>query len=107
MKKLWIIALLAFSALGQPARALSLNDARTQGRVGETLSGYIAPLRQDADTQALVKQINQARSESYQRLADDNNLPVDEVAKMAGQKLVERARPGEYVQGINGKWLQK
>ncbi|MEH1725373.1 hypothetical protein V7F62_21890, partial [Salmonella enterica subsp. enterica serovar Enteritidis] len=25
-----------------------------------------------------------------------NHLPVDEVAKMAGQKLVERARPGEY-----------
>ncbi|EFY6781010.1 DUF1318 domain-containing protein, partial [Salmonella enterica] len=25
----------------------------------------------------------------------------------AGQKLVERARPGEYVQGINGKWMRK
>ncbi|EGC2289132.1 DUF1318 domain-containing protein, partial [Salmonella enterica subsp. enterica serovar Hadar] len=24
-----------------------------------------------------------------------------------GQKLVERARPGEYVQGINGKWMRK
>ncbi|ECO5171719.1 DUF1318 domain-containing protein, partial [Salmonella enterica subsp. enterica serovar Infantis] len=23
------------------------------------------------------------------------------------QKLVERARPGEYVQGINGKWMRK
>ncbi|EJT9000676.1 DUF1318 domain-containing protein, partial [Salmonella enterica] len=21
--------------------------------------------------------------------------------------LVERARPGEYVQGINGKWMRK
>ncbi|ENA2901037.1 DUF1318 domain-containing protein, partial [Salmonella enterica] len=30
-----------------------------------------------------------------------------EVAKMAGQKLVKRARPGEYVQGINGKWMRK
>ncbi|HCG3557340.1 TPA: DUF1318 domain-containing protein, partial [Salmonella enterica subsp. enterica serovar Typhi str. AG3] len=27
--------------------------------------------------------------------------------KMAGQKLVKRARPGEYVQGINGKWMRK
>ncbi|MFW2256673.1 YdbL family protein [Klebsiella pneumoniae] len=56
---------------------------------------------------ALVKQINAARSESYQQLADDNNLPVDEVAKMAGQKLVARAQPGEYVQGLNGQWLRK
>ncbi|HCQ3332562.1 TPA: DUF1318 domain-containing protein, partial [Escherichia coli] len=22
-------------------------------------------------------------------------------------KLVERAKPGEYVQGINGKWVRK
>ncbi|MCN1961740.1 DUF1318 domain-containing protein, partial [Escherichia coli] len=27
--------------------------------------------------------------------------------KLAGQKLVERAKPGEYVQGINGKWVRK
>jgi uncharacterized protein YdbL (DUF1318 family) len=59
---------------------------RGTGRVGETLSGYIAPLRQDAETLALVNQINAARTESYQKLADSNNLPVDEVAKMAGQK---------------------
>ncbi|WP_150320785.1 DUF1318 domain-containing protein, partial [Enterobacter hormaechei] len=26
---------------------------------------------------------------------------------MAGQKLVARAQPGEYVKGINGKWLKK
>jgi uncharacterized protein YdbL (DUF1318 family) len=59
------------------------------------------------ETLALVNRINAARTESYQKLADSNNLPVDEVAKMAGQKLVARAQPGEYVKGINGKWLKK
>ena len=59
------------------------------------------------ETLALVNRINAARTESYQKLADSNNLPVDEVAKMAGQKLVARALPGEYVKGINGKWLKK
>jgi uncharacterized protein YdbL (DUF1318 family) len=88
-------------------QAITLNEARAQGRVGETLSGYIAPVRQDQETLALVSEINAARSESYQKLADSNNLPVDEVAKMAGQKLVARAQPGEYVKGINGKWLKK
>ncbi len=106
MKKQFILALLALSFIGS-ASALTLQEARTQGRVGETLSGFIAPLRQDAQTQALVKHINRARSESYQQLANVNNLPVDDVAKMAGLKLVERAAPGEYVQGINGRWLQK
>lgn len=105
MKRLTLLIL----ALGFNVQAatLTLNDARTQGRVGETPSGYIAPVTQDADTLALVNRINAARAESYQKLADSNNLPVDEVAKMAGQKLVARAQPGEYVKGINGRWLKK
>ena len=100
MKRLALILL----ALGMnvQAAALTLNDARAQGRVGETLSGYLAPIQQDAETLALVNRINAARAENYQKLADSNNL-----AKMAGQKLVARAQPGEYVKGINGKWLKK
>lgn len=105
MKRVALILL----ALGMNVQAatLTLNDARAQGRVGETLSGYLAPIQQDAETLTLVNRINAARTESYQKLADSNNLPVDEVAKMAGQKLVARAQPGEYVKGINGKWLKK
>ncbi|CZY89325.1 YdbL family protein [Enterobacter hormaechei] len=105
MKRLALMLL----ALGMNVHAatLTLNDARTQGRVGETLSGYLAPVQHDAETLALVNRINAARTESYQQLADSNNLPVDEVAKMAGQKLVARAQPREYVKGINGKWLKK
>ncbi|HDX4048206.1 TPA: YdbL family protein [Enterobacter soli] len=106
MKRTLALILLALG-MNVQAATLTLNAARAEGRVGETLSGYIAPLRQDAETLALVNQINAARSESYQKLADSNNLPVDEVAKMAGQKLVARAQPGEYVKGINGKWLKK
>lgn len=105
MKRLALMLL----ALGMNVHAatLTLNDARAQGRVGETLSGYLASVQHDAETLALVNRINAARTESYQQLADSNNLPVDEVAKMAGQKLVARAQPGEYVKGINGKWLKK
>ncbi|RTM76283.1 YdbL family probable chaperone protein [Enterobacter hormaechei] len=105
MKRLALMLL----ALGMNVHAatLTLNDARAQGRVGETLSGYLVPVQHDAETLALVNRINAARTESYQQLADSNNLPVDEVAKMAGQKLVARAQPGEYVKGINGKWLKK
>ncbi|HDR2753141.1 TPA: YdbL family protein [Enterobacter asburiae] len=106
MKRILALTLLALG-MNVQAATLTLNEARAEGRVGETLSGYIAPLRQDVETLALVNQINAARTESYQKLADSNNLPVDEVAKMAGQKLVARAQPGEYVKGINGKWLKK
>jgi len=107
MKKRVICALLALSLVSGIAQALTLDEARSQGRVGETLNGYLAPLRQDQETLALVERINKARTESYQQLADRNNIPVDDVANMAGQKLVARAKPGEYVRGINGKWLRK
>ncbi|ELN2737244.1 YdbL family protein [Pluralibacter gergoviae] len=105
MKRIAIAALLALVC--QSAQALTLEQARAEGRVGETLSGYLAPVAQDADTQALVARINAARSASYQQLASQNNVSVNEVAKMAGQKLVARAQPGEYVRGLNGQWLKK
>ncbi|EFB2832397.1 MULTISPECIES: YdbL family protein [Escherichia] len=98
----WIIGLMSSSAM-----ALTLNEARSQGRVGETLNGYLVALETDAETQALVRDINEARNRSYQQLAKQNNVSTDEIAKLAGQKLVARAKPGEYVQGINGKWLRK
>ncbi|EGA3894814.1 TPA: YdbL family protein [Salmonella enterica subsp. enterica serovar Narashino] len=107
MKKYLILWVLTLSLLTPSVWALTLDEARTQGRVGETLNGYLGALKNDAETQKLVLDINHARRASYQQLADSNHLPVDEVAKMAGQKLVERARPGEYVQGINGKWMRK
>ncbi|MBB2296850.1 MULTISPECIES: YdbL family protein [unclassified Escherichia] len=98
----WIIGLMSSSAM-----ALTLNEARSQGRVGETLNGYLVVLETDAETQALVRDINEARNRSYQQLAKQNNVSTDEIAKLAGQKLVARAKPGEYVQGINGIWLRK
>ncbi|EKT6399390.1 YdbL family protein [Salmonella enterica subsp. enterica serovar Chester] len=107
MKKYLILWVLTLSLLTPSVWALTLDEARTQGRVGETLNGYLVALKNDAETQKLVLDINHARRASYQQLADSNHLPVDEVAKMAGQKLVGRARPGEYVQGINGKWMRK
>ncbi|MCI4024619.1 YdbL family protein [Salmonella enterica subsp. enterica serovar Heidelberg] len=107
MKKYLILWVLTLSLLTPSVWALTLDEARTQGRVGETLNGYLVALKNDAETQKLVLDINHDRRASYQQLADSNHLPVDEVAKMAGQKLVERARPGEYVQGINGKWMRK
>ncbi|EBU9232053.1 DUF1318 domain-containing protein [Salmonella enterica subsp. enterica serovar Ndolo] len=94
MKKYLILWVLTLSLLTPSVWALTLDEARTQGRVGETLNGYLVALKNDAETQKLVLDINHARLASYQQLADSNHLPVDEVAKMAGQKLVERARPG-------------
>lgn len=107
MRKTGIIAVLAFTLFSLQAQALTLPEARQQGRVGETQGGYLAAIAQDNDTLALVKKINEARGQSYQQLAQSNNLPQQEVARLAGKKLIEKAQPGEYVQGINGQWVRK
>jgi uncharacterized protein len=101
------IALIMALLLVPSAWALTLDEARQQGRVGETLSGFIAARQQDDETLALVKRINEGRTQQYQRVAQQNNLTTSEVARIAGEKLVSRAGSGEYVRGINGQWLRK
>ncbi|MDI9275836.1 YdbL family protein [Pantoea sp. EABMAA-21] len=101
------MALLLVLLLMPSAWALTLDEARQQGRVGETLSGYVAARQQDDETLALVKRINDGRMQQYQRVAQQNNLSTSEVARIAGEKLVSRAGSGEYVRGINGQWLRK
>lgn len=106
MKKLKSL-LLALLLLSPAAMALTLDEARQQGLVGETLTGYIAPVIQNKETLALVDRINQGRQQQYQSLALRNNMTTAEVGRIAGQKLVERAAAGQYVRGINGQWLKK
>lgn len=109
IRKTMLGLVLAFSGLGisAVANALTLDEARTQGRLGETLSGYVAVVKPDPEAAALADRINQARRDRYRAIAEENRVPAESVARLAGQKLVDRARPGDYVQGINGLWLQK
>lgn len=107
MKALKFIACAVILAVSGATWALTVDQAKRQGRVGETLSGYLAPVQQDKETLDFVNAINQGRAQKYQEVANKNSVKTDEVARMAGEKLVARAEPGEYVRGINGMWTQK
>ncbi|SPW21838.1 Uncharacterized protein conserved in bacteria [Cronobacter sakazakii] len=60
MKSL-LVVMLALLLASPVSYALTLDEARAQGRVSETFTGYLAPVAQDAETAALVARINQAR----------------------------------------------
>jgi uncharacterized protein YdbL (DUF1318 family) len=107
MKTVKIIFCALALTLSGSVWALTIDEAKQQGRVGETLSGYLAAVKQDQETLDFVNRINQGRAQKYQELAEKNKIKVNDIAKMAGQKLVDRAAPGEYVRGINGLWTQK
>lgn len=107
MKILLKGVLLLILMLSLPAQALTLNEARAQGRVGEMLNGYLGAVKQDPETLELVTKINTSRAQVYQQLADKNQITREDVARLAGQKLVNKAGRGEYVRGLNGQWLKK
>ena len=90
------------------AYSLTIDEAKQQGIIGESLSGYLAVVNQsNQEAFALTNKINRERELKYGEIAQKNNLSTNDVAKIAGQKLVERAETGEYVRGINGQWLRK
>lgn len=106
MKKVGMIFLLSllFSSF---AKGMTLNEAKQQGLVGETFSGYLAPVKNAQEAQTVVEKINNERQKKYAEIAAQNNMTTEQVARMAGEKLVNRAASGEYVLGINGNWVQK
>lgn len=90
MKKTLLLCAFLVGLVSSNVMALTLDEARTQGRVGETFYGYLVALKTDAETLELVKDINEARNLSYQQLAKQNNVSTDEIAKLAGQNGCSR-----------------
>lgn len=92
--------------LCQPVFALELQDAKTQGLVGETPSGYLEAITSTPKANRLIKEINAKRKMYYQEIAKKNKTPLSTVEKMAGQKALEKTPLGQYVK-VGGEWQKK
>lgn len=93
--------------LAAPAYALDLQQARASGQVGEKLDGYVAPRSSTADVQALVAEVNAKRKQEYARISSENKQPVDVVAKLAAEQIINNLSPGVYYQAPDGSWKQR
>ncbi|MCI5122173.1 MAG: DUF1318 domain-containing protein [Candidatus Electrothrix sp. AUS4] len=102
---LFLVCLFAL-LLCQPIFALELQDAKAQGLVGETPTGYLDVVKASPDAQQLIKDINAKRKTHYQEIAKKNKTPLDTVEKMAGEKALEMTPAGQYVK-VGGKWQKK
>ncbi|HDT0719484.1 TPA: YdbL family protein [Proteus mirabilis] len=99
---------LMITLISSSAVALTLDEARAQGLVGETFSGYLELVQPNhKQAQILVNEINQVRKAKYAEIAKTNQVTPESVARLAGEKLVARANSGEFVKGINGQWIKK
>ena len=104
---LWFSTLFLLGALA--ANAATLDGAKAAGQIGEGVDGYVHLVDKNApaDVKALVKEVNEKRREKYAIIAKKRGVPVEEVAALAGAKLVKSAPAGEYVLDSTGKWRKK
>lgn len=104
-----LLALLASA----PVFALSLNEAmsalpaaKSDGQLGEQPDGYLGVVSASRNAAEIAKQINQARREEYQRLAEENSIQLRDVESIAGKKALERTSAGQYIL-LNDVWMKR
>ena len=104
----WMIgpAMLWSAALGA-AFGVSLEDAKTQGLVGERPNGYLGVVNPGSqEAQTLTNEVNAKRRQAYQDIASRNKTQLQAVEVLAGEKAIQNTKPGHFVEGPGG-WTRK
>jgi len=110
------LTLLAAAALAMSAPAAAqtapdiIENAKDAGVVGERVDGYlgVVPETVDADIKAAVDEINIKRRAAYTRLAEQQGVSVDAVARVTAEKLIdEKVEEGEFYLNEAGEWVRK
>lgn len=92
----------AFSAF-----ALSLDEAKAKGLVGEKPSGYLGAVNpSNAEAQSLIEDVNQKRRQAYEEIAKRNRTDMRAVETLAGEKAIQNTTPGNFIEGPGG-WIKK
>lgn len=108
MKRILLVFCLMF--LGTSAAfALSLQEAKEQGLVGERSDGYVGYVvtPPGAGVEAVVKEVNNKRRNKFSETAKKNNLKTEQVAQRFYQRAVKATARGHYYQDPTGAWVRK
>ncbi len=110
MKKFLVMMSMFFAlVVSQQGFAITLDEAKAQGLIGEKVDGYVAAViaNPTPEIQELVKTTNDGRRQVYADLAQRNGITIDAVGIVSAEKLREKAGRGEYVQSTSGQWEKK
>ena len=97
-----VAATLAFSAW-----AISLDQAKQQGLVGEMANGYLGVVVASSETTSLVEMVNKKRKDIYLNLARKNKITMQQVTKLAGEKSIAKTKSGHLIKNAAGQWVKK
>lgn len=96
------------------AYALTLDEARQQGLVGEDWTGFVAAVSPNPskEVQALVTDVNDKRRAVYEKVAKETStakdpVTADDVARIGAPKVFEKAAPGTYLRLQGQVWTKK
>lgn len=96
------------TATAQPSAKAVVDQAITQGLVGETAGGYLKVVSAASPAvQNAVNEINIGRKSVYTRLASQQGVSVEVVATLTGEKQIAKAAPGTKVMNKAGQWMTK
>ncbi|HHD63046.1 MAG TPA: DUF1318 domain-containing protein [Desulfobulbaceae bacterium] len=106
MKKTILFLLTTLFLFCQTGFALDLGAAKAQGLVGETVTGYLAPVKATPEVQKLVNSINAKRKAMYAKIAKRNGTSLPAVEQLAGKKAIEKTPPGQFI-NLGKGWQKK
>jgi uncharacterized protein YdbL (DUF1318 family) len=102
-----VCATILWTAAASSVFALSLDDAKANGLVGEKANGYLGAVNlANAEARALIEDVNQKRRQAYEDIAKRNGTTITAVETLAGEKSVQNTKPGNFVEGPGG-WIKK
>ncbi|TWX70798.1 DUF1318 domain-containing protein [Colwellia demingiae] len=95
------------SSIAFSAWAVTLDQAKQQGLVGEMSNGYLGVVVASAEVSDLVDMVNKKRKDIYLNLARKNKITMQQVTKLAGEKSMAKTQSGHLVQNSAGQWVKK
>lgn len=105
-----VLLALTFSLLLAPlSYAITLQEAKAEGLVGEQRDGYVGLVANNssAEVRTLVQEVNTQRRQRYQQIAQQNGISLEQVAEVAYERAVEATQAGHYIQNASGSWVRK
>ncbi|PAJ72743.1 hypothetical protein CJF42_19515 [Pseudoalteromonas sp. NBT06-2] len=87
--------------------ALTLQDAKQQGLVGEMPDGYLGAIKNNAQVTGLVTTVNKKRKKLYISLARKNKITLDQVSTLAGKKAIQKTASGNFIKNKKDQWVKK
>ena len=96
-----------WTTVASSAFALSLDEAKAKGLVGEKSTGYLGAINpSNAEAKALIEDVNQKRRKAYEDIAKRNRTSIQAVETLAGEKAIQNTKPGNFIEGPGG-WVKK